>query len=235
MNFHGGVGGIGVTSGTPKVYLVFWGSQWGSQGVDGNGNLTFSSDADGGAPYLQNLMKGLGTGGETWSDTVTQYCDGPLVALGATSCPVGAPHIGLPSGGALAGVWYDNSAAEPDPAAFSDLAGEALNAATHFGNTAAGSNRYNQYVILSATGLNPDNYRTSGFCAWHSAAWSGSEYVAFTNMPYTMDVGAACGQGFVNFPGTLDGYSIIEGHEYAETLTDQVLLGGVGGQHRYNR
>ena len=83
MFFHGGIDGIGVTSGTPKVYLVFWGSQWGTPGTDGSGNLTFSNDYAAGAPYIQNLMKGLGTGGETWSGTMTQYCDGPLVAVGA--------------------------------------------------------------------------------------------------------------------------------------------------------
>src|SRR6478672_9329916 len=30
LSYGGGVDGIGVTSGTPKVYLVFWGSQWGT-------------------------------------------------------------------------------------------------------------------------------------------------------------------------------------------------------------
>ena len=63
LSYGGGIDGIGVTSGTPKVYLVFWGTQWGTQGTDSNGNLTFSADPDSGAPYIQNLFKGLGTGG----------------------------------------------------------------------------------------------------------------------------------------------------------------------------
>ncbi len=37
LNYGGGVDGIGVTTGPELVYLVFWGSQWGSQGTDGNG------------------------------------------------------------------------------------------------------------------------------------------------------------------------------------------------------
>jgi serine protease len=45
-------------------------------------------------------------------------------------------------------------------------------------------------------------------------------------MPYVMNVGASCGAGFVNSPGPLDGYSIVEGHEYAETITDQNPAGG---------
>ena len=34
LSYGGGVDGIGVTDGPQKVYLVFWGSQWGSQGTN---------------------------------------------------------------------------------------------------------------------------------------------------------------------------------------------------------
>src|SRR5260370_20134829 len=42
-------------------------------------------------------------------------------------------------------------------------------------------------------------------------------------MPYVTDAGQNCGQNFVNAgsQGLLDGASIVEGHEYAETSTDQ--------------
>ena len=231
LGYGGGIDTIGVTSGTPKVYLVFWGSQWGTQGTDG----TFSKDSKGGAPYIQNLFKGLGTGGEGWSGTMTQYCDGPSVAYGATSCPSGAPHVGYPTGGALAGVWYDSSL-EPTAASGLQIGTEAVKAANNFGNTTAASNRFVQYDILSAPGRNPDNYLNSGFCAWHDyngdttlsggAVTSPYGDIAFTNMPYLMDAGASCGQGFVNSPGTLDGYSVVNGHEFAETVTDQNPAGG---------
>jgi hypothetical protein len=237
LSFGGGIDGIGVTSAKPKVYLVFWGTQWGTATTGTNGNLTFSNDPSHGAPYMQRLMKGLGTGTEKWSGTMTQYCDGPLVAKRATSCPAGAPHIGYPTGGPLAGVWYDNSAAAPAAASGHQLGAEAVAAAGHFGNTTAASNRYAQYVVLSAHGANPDNYKTQGFCAWHDyngdttldgggAVPSPYGDIAFTNMPYVMDVGASCGAGFVTSPGTLNGYSIVEGHEYAETITDQNPAGG---------
>ena len=98
--------GGGPVETVPKIYLVFWGTQWGTQGTDSAGNLTFSNDPAQGAPYLQKLFKGLGTGNELWSGTMTQYCDGSSVAAGATTCPSGAPHIGYPTGGALAGVYY---------------------------------------------------------------------------------------------------------------------------------
>ncbi|MFC5741496.1 pre-peptidase C-terminal domain-containing protein [Dyella tabacisoli] len=234
LSFGGGVDGIGVTSGTPKVYLVVYGNQWGTAGTDGSGNTTLSNDADGAVPYLQKLFKGLGTGGELWSGTMTQYCDGPTVATGATSCPSGAPLVGYPTGGPFAGIWYDNSVASPASATGAQLAQEAINAAQHFGNTTAASNRYAQYVILSPSGTTPDGFNTpsGSFCAWHD--WNGDQSVtspvgdiAFTNMPYVADAGSSCGQGFVNgSAGTLDGFSIVEGHEYAETITDQNPAGG---------
>src|SRR5215467_9428944 len=34
LSFGGGIDGIGVTTGAEKVYLVFWGSQWGSQSTN---------------------------------------------------------------------------------------------------------------------------------------------------------------------------------------------------------
>ncbi|BCL78259.1 hypothetical protein ccbrp13_07240 [Ktedonobacteria bacterium brp13] len=238
LYYGGGIDGIGVTSGHEKVYLVFWGTQWGTQSTDSNGNLTFSSDSAGGAPKLQNMFKGLGTGNELWSGTMTQYCDGSGVLSGASTCASSTAHVSYPTGGALSGVWYDNSSAEPSAASGNQLANEAISAAGHFGNTTAASNRYAQYVILSATGTNPDNYQTGGFCAWHdyngdttlSGGAASSPYgdIAFTNMPYTLDQGTSCGQNFVNSgsAGTLDGYTMVEGHEYSETITDQNPAGG---------
>lgn len=234
LRYGGGVDGIGVTSGSPKVYLVFWGTQWGAQTTDSNGNMKFSGDPVNAAPYLQQMFKGIGTGAELWSGVMTQYCDGSLVATGATSCPSGAAHVGYPASTVLAGVWYDNSGAAPGSATYTQIGQEAVKAAGHFGNTTASSNRYVQYVILSPTGTHPDGFGTTGnFCAWHD--WNGdlgasSSYgdIALTNMPYVHDLGASCGQNFVNAgsAGTLDGFSIVNGHEYAETITDQNPAGG---------
>jgi serine protease len=218
------------------VYVVFWGSQWGSvRSTDSSGNPTsLSADYAGGVPYIENLFKGLGTGGELWSGTMTQYCDGS-VSAGATSCPSGALHILYPTGGTLAGIWYDSSAAAPSTASAGQIGQEAIVAAAHFGHTDQAANRDVQYDILSAPGANPDNYLTSGFCAWHDFTGDGSlgissKYgdLAFTNMPYVMDVGYSCGANFVNAgsAGTVDGYSIVNGHEYAETITDQNPAGG---------
>jgi serine protease len=128
LTYHGGIDGIGVTSGHQHVYLVFDGSQWGTQGTDSHGNLTLSGDSSGEAPYLQQFLKGLGTDNETWSGVATQYCEG--VAAGATACAASNPsHVAYPFGGALAGVWADESTAAPAQATSHQLAQEAVNAA----------------------------------------------------------------------------------------------------------
>ena len=233
LSYGGAVNGVGVLSGQSKVYLVFYGTQWGTQGTDANGNLTFSGDAKGGAPVAQNMFKGIGTGAELWSAELTQWCDGPNVASGATSCPSNAKFIPYQSGGVLAGVWYDNSLASPAAATGAQLAQEALKAAAHFGNTTAASNRYAYYVIMSPHGTNPDNYQ-GAYCAWHD--WQGDGYgvtstvgdVAFSNQPYNMDSGAGCGVNFVNAgtAGNLDGYTMTLGHEWHEMMSDQFPAGG---------
>jgi serine protease len=229
--------GIGVTTGDEKVYLVFYGTQWGTKTVK-NGIMTFSKDPHGEARYVQELFRGLGTGGELWSGVTTQYCQG--VAQGAQSCPSTAQHVAYPHGGALAGVWYDNSAASPATATGHRLGLQAVAAATHFGNTTAAKNRDASYVILSAHGTDPDHYKQDAFCAWHDFTGDtgltggavtpppGYSQLAFTNMPYVTDVGANCGEHFVRpgGPGVLDGVSIVVGHEYAETITDQEPPGG---------
>ncbi|KDN88152.1 putative Ig domain-containing protein [Kitasatospora cheerisanensis] len=238
LSYGGGVDGIGVQSGHSKVYLVFYGTQWGTQGTDANGNLTFSGDSAGAAQAAQNMFKGIGTNGETWSADLTQWCDGPNVAAGAVSCPANANFVPYQSGGVLSGVWYDNAAASPSSATGHQLGVEAVNAAAHFGNTTAAANRDAYYVILSPHGTNPDNYQspTQGYCAWHD--WNGdttltggavnSSYgdIAFSNQPYNIDMGSSCGVGFVNSPGTLDGWTMTLGHEWHEMMSDQNPAGG---------
>lgn len=236
LTYQGSITGAGVQTGAEKVYLVFWGSQWGTQGTAGAGSASFSGDSAGVAPDLQAFFAGLGTGGETWSGVMTQYCNG--VATGAQTCPASnIQHVGYPTGGALAGVWEDTSAAAPSAASGHAIGAEAVRAATHFGNTTQSSNANAQYVIVSPHGTNPDNYQTAGFCAWHDdtgdssldgggAVSSPDGILAFTNLPYIPDAGSSCGKGFVNSPGTLDGVTIVEGHEYAETVTDVWPAGG---------
>ena len=236
LAYGGAMDGIGVTTGPPKVYLVFWGSQWGT--ASGTNPVTFSGDPKAIASPLQKMFAGLGTNNELWSGVMTQFCEG--VAKGATTCPAASAHVGYPTGGALAGVWADPSVAAPAQATDHQIAVEAVAAAGHFGNTTAASNRSAQYVIVSPTGTKPGGFNTASgnFCAWHD--WNGdttlaggaatSPYgdIAFTNMPYVPDAGSSCGANYVNAgtAGLIDGVTMVEGHEYAETVTDQNPAGG---------
>lgn len=201
LNYHGGTGGIGVET-TPKVYLVLWGSQW-------NNN-----DPSGEAAFLDSFLTGVG--GSSWLNSVTQYCQG--VASGTVFCNGAGTPAGNPIG-ILAGVWYDNASAAPSHPKQSQIAAEAVNAAAHFGNTTASSNASVQYVIATAHGYNSTGFGTQ-YCAWHSSSSSSYGKIAYTNLPYITDAGASCGANF-NGLGPDAGITIVEGHELAETMTDQ--------------
>jgi hypothetical protein len=204
--YNGGVGGIGVET-SPKVYLVLWGSQW-------NNN-----DPSGEAATEQSFLQGVG--GSSWLNSVTQYCQG--VAAGTISCGTSGQHAGNPSN-ILAGTWNDNGSAAPSSPSQSQLAAEAVRAAQHFGNTTGSSNASTQYVIATAHGNNASGFGTQ-YCAWHSSTSSSVGNVAYTNLPYMTDAGASCGANF-NGLGPKAGMTIVEGHELAETITDQFPNGG---------
>ncbi|WP_051944248.1 Ig domain-containing protein [Streptacidiphilus rugosus] len=226
LTYRGGQDSIGVTTGPPQVYLVYWGSQWGAQGTDpATGDVTLSGDPEGAAPYQQEFFKGLGSGTDTWSKVPTQYCEG--IAAGSASCPAGANHVGFPvAGRTLAGVWYDNAAAAPGAATEPQIAAEALSAAQHFGNTTPNQNRNVQYVINTVPGADSDHWQELGYCAWHTFQRSSYGTVAYTLMPYLTD-NKYCGTNWINGGqrGHLDGYGIIGGHEYMETISDTNPVG----------
>ncbi len=202
LSYHGGTGGIGVET-NPAVFIVYWGSQW------------TNNDPAGEATIQQSFFKGVG--GSSWNNSVTQYCQG--VATGTIFCNGAGTSAGNPRG-VLAGVWYDSGAAAPSRPSQSQLAAEATFAAAHFGNITAASNSSTQYVVSTATGNNASGFGTR-YCAWHSSTSTSYGNIAYTNFPYITDAGASCGAGFVNSPGTTDGITIVGGHEFAETETDQ--------------
>jgi serine protease len=204
LTYHGGVGGIGVET-APKVYLVLWGSQW-------------SSDPSGEAAIVQNFLNHVG--GSGWLNSVTQYCQS--VATGTVFCNGAGQAAGNPNG-ILVGVWSDLTLAPSRPSQ-SQLASEAVAAAAHFGNATASSNASAQYVIATAHGNNSSGFGTQ-YCAYHSYASSGAGNIAYTNLPYITDAGASCGANF-NGLGANAGITIVEGHELAETISDQFPSGG---------
>ena len=176
----------------PKIFLIFWG--W-------SGASAPTADPSSEAPYLLSYMDGVGGASDSgWLNTVTQYYGPVGVFVGATGSP--------------AGTWYDHTNSLPRRVKSSDIANEAVRAAAHFGYSADGA-----YIVATPHKNNTSGFGTS-FCAWHSSTSSTSGPVAYTNLPYITDAGASCGEGSVNNPGTLDGVSIVGGHELAETQTD---------------
>jgi hypothetical protein len=217
LYYHGGTsdgsaGTIGVETG-PKVYVVFWGSQWNNNDPSGEACILVGVS---GCPSGTNAYFLGNVGGSLWNNIVTQYCQG--VASGTYFCN----GTGIPVGnstGMLAGYWYDNASPAPNRPKQSQFASEAVRAAGHFGNTAVTSNATVQYVIATAHGYNASGFGTQ-YCAYHSSTSSSYGDVAYTNLPYITDAGSSCGANF-NGLGPYAGITIVEGHEFAETETDQ--------------
>lgn len=151
VQYNGGTNGTITES--PKVYLVFYGSQWGGSG---------------GATQTQNegFFKGLGTGGERWSTILTQYCDN--VPAGTQTCPASAQHIPYPTSTVYAGTWFDSS--KPAPAApGDDLITEARSAASHFGVTDLARSIF---IVFSPAGTS-----AGGGFSWHTTTSDGYNVV----------------------------------------------------------
>jgi hypothetical protein len=206
LYYHGGTGGIGVET-APKVYLVFWGSQW-------------SSDPSREAAILTNFLSAVG--GSSWNNSVTQYCQG--ITSGTLDCTANGAQFAGNGTGMLAGAWSDNATSAPRRPNQSALAGEATRAAAHFGNINSASNASVQYVIATSHRNNSSGFGSS-YCAWHSWTSSSAGNIAYTNLPYITDAGASCGANF-NGLGATAGITIVEGHELAETETDQYPSSG---------
>lgn len=195
----------GVVSPKPRVYIVFWGSQW-------------SKDPAAAAPALQAFFQGLYGPADTWGTILSQYCEG--LPVGTTSCGDVGRHIRHPTASILHGAWFDGAAKAPDHASESELAREAVRAAEHFGNTSQKANLNAQYIVASPTGTHPDGFNQGGgFCAWHDYTSSADGKVAYTNLPYVPDLGRGACTTLANAK-PLDGYFSTETHEYAETVSD---------------
>jgi serine protease len=211
LTYHGGP-----IQTAPKIYVVLWGSssQWGPSG-----------DVNGEAAYYEKFISGVG--GSQWLSSVTQYTQSNGQAVGNAS-------------GSYVGAWSDTADPVPDLSKSSTyqsrIAAEAQKAAAHFGDYSTNAS----YVILIPHGVKVYNFAGNSrslyaYCAWHSSTSSSGGTIAYTNFPYQSDAGASCGVGSVNNPGTLDGVSIVGGHEQAETETDpQPNTGWLDSQNSEN-
>jgi hypothetical protein len=160
----------------------------------------WTSDPSGEAAYLNRFLSAVG--GTPWLNTVTQYGGGN------------------PSG-FFGGSWFDPAAIPAQPTD-GQLQYEAAKAAQHFG---LGTSVNIQVVVATPTGHWPAGF--DGYCAWHNRVASAPN-ITYTSLPYLPDAPTGCGGYSVNPApdGKLDGVSIVEGHELAETITDPLPLSG---------
>jgi serine protease len=174
----------------PHLYVVFWGSAWNSS----------SGDPSGVASRLTAFYKVIG--GSKWLNSVSQYTQ------------TGGAHVGN-AGNIFIGSYVDTSTTPPAHPSQSQMAAEAVKAAAHFGDRTASAS----YVVAMPHGVSPSGFGTQ-YCAYHSTASASGATIAWTNLPYMPDAGASCGANSVNAKGTLDGVTIVGGHEQGETETD---------------
>lgn len=209
--------------------------------ISGIQKVTLTCDPDGAGKYMAEFVSGIG--GTEWANVQDQYYEtstagktfinerGQLLAgvwIDNGPYPHGVnPNLSHTSASNPAG--YTNT--------YSQMALEASRAAQHFGisNNRNALDNANFIIAQPQAFSDPQAATTSslvGYCAFHDYTLpnaTGNSYykfkgiepaLSYTNMPYTLNAGAGCGQGVVNHPGKLDAYSIGLGHEIEETATD---------------
>jgi hypothetical protein len=179
----------------PKIYLIYWG-------------FKAAGDPDKVKPLLNTYAENVG--GSPYNNIYTQYYQ---IVSGVTT------HITNPMDQAgRRTIWSDNTNAIPVQPTDAQVAAEALVGVAHFGYNANGS-----YVVVTAHGHNSAGFGSS-FCAYHGKTTYNGKLVTYTNLPYMPDAGSNCGSNFITPPsdesGTDEGVTIVEGHEYGESITD---------------
>lgn len=177
-----------------QVVIVYWGTDW------------TTTTYTGARSYIEGFFNGVG--GSPWAASTTQYCSG--VARGTTQCNGAGTSPSNPANKAI--VFQDGNAVPPSPTQ-SQIAAQAVAAANQLNLNNADVN----YMVFTPSGHSESGFGTQ-WCAYHSSSGS----VSYSYMPYQPDAGAACGQGFVSGASNpqLEGFTIVGGHEYGETITD---------------
>ena len=179
----------------PHAYLIFWG-------------FKAAGDPNKEKPLLRDYLENMGGSGH--NNIYTQYYD--IVSGVKTFITNPTNQAGKTS------IWNDNTNPVPAHPTDAQVAAEALVGVAHFGYTANGS-----YIVATPHGKSIQGFGTS-FCAYHSATTYNGQVVSYTNEPYMPDAGPSCGANFISPPsdetGADEGITIVEGHEYGESVTD---------------
>jgi hypothetical protein len=206
--------GGGPVQHTPHVYVVFWGPKWGTSAYTAAKN------------FVTSFYTALGKSSDYWSTTVKQYTD-----------QTGHPTFGT---SLLVSTYWDDHTPQAH-VTNADLGTEAAWAITWL--KIADTNDADVVIATQqGTCFQPPSGQptfagncgtaqpSGGYCAFHDWDLNSSNhslYLPWINLPYQPDAGTGCGQGFINNPGTNDGYSITGGHELMEAITDPIGTGWV--------
>lgn len=194
----------GPTQKDPQVFVLFWGSWWlASPNCTGSPN-------NGGADetYLYGLYNGLGTTSDSLSPIASQYYG-----------PSGSYPIYPTVAGKAFTAWNVDCTDPPASATDAQLAAEAASYASLLAGEGYTISNNTQIVVVSPSGTNPGGGFGSQYCAYHNwAQYSSTQLLSWTNLPYMPDQGANCGANMVQ--NADDGWSIVGGHEYMESVTD---------------
>jgi hypothetical protein len=178
---------------TPKTYLILWGYKK-------------YSDPDKVAPLLKAYLKAEGGSGH--NNIYTQY----YMTSGSKTIYITNPKK------QNGGVWDDEKDQIPQYPTDAQVAAESLQGVAHFGYDANAS-----YIVATANGHNSQGFGTA-WCAYHSDTYNAGQLVSYTNLPYMPNAGGNCGANFTSAPkdesATDEGVTIVEGHEYGESITD---------------
>ena len=189
---------------TPHIYLLLWGPNWSTE----PGHMAS-------ATYLENFYKGLGARQiapkDSWSTILSQYGD-------SSGSPIFTQSV-------WAGMLVDSST-PPTGATQAQIAAEADASVSMFGITDLGDA---QIVVATQSGTCPAGFNAPNVCATagNNCGWHSSSNEPYINLPYLLDAGPVCGEDLVNpTTGTDDGFSLVGGADYANTITDPFPAAG---------
>ena len=197
MYSHGGS-----VQSSPRVYLVFWGSEW-----------TNGGDPNGVANRLHYFLQGIG--GSSWANPLKQYTS----ASGNFTNPTGQYR-----------GWLRDTTALPTSPTQSQMAAAAARAAAYVGDYSYNAqffvtlpNGHIDAYTSSARACAWHHYTyAGGNGSW--VTYTALSYTPYVDRIYRSSYNVSCGGGMVNgSAGTLDGVTINAGHEYAETVSDPGL------------
>ncbi len=211
----------------PAVYLIFWGPQWINGSVDARGHLERQT-----ANYVDDFFSGVG--GSPWLNSVTQYCQdfNPVDILRGVDCSKVAARdrITNPRNLVLTAIF--------DPRAIpKKLDDTAVRKEVRTIWRQQNSNNKAIYFVFTPSGfVTSDLGPNCGYHGWMSSLVNRG--IRFSYMPYQSDPNLGCFSRYVNSDalgtvtpyndGTLDGFSIVGGHELAEAITDPDVRGPLG-------